>query len=1428
MRVLLGLLAVVGLLVGCTGDDSDDDGAGAGASVGIVSLESESASTSDGGGTDSDGGGTGAGLVVASGSEPVDSGSGDDAPGLFETVLSAFSTSFGSREGDEDYDQNADLDGDGRVGMGDLACAKRNLAGLSCDAGGSGEGGSPPLPPGAYQAERPFSNSAECKFCHPRQFNEWRTSPHAYTGISPTFYSLVAAGQNSFGAGVLVNQSGGVSQAGGVGNFCLPCHAPMAFIGLEGRYGGNNAGFADARPVIPFVCNPLTSPNAFAPCDNLTAAQDCAIDTNMNDVIDPAEEAPANSCIQFEGRTCVNMPPQNPNTLFPRRLVHCVDDSDCAAGSNGCPEGGDDCGPCVIAPTTAYYFPEAQEGINCESCHNMQPNHQRSCQLFRNSDSAGVLSIDITERTSEDDRRLRLAAYPLANADDDLGCAPGSASCVGPDGRTADDTVPPVRNAFHESARVDTPLVVPYDQTDRRGGVQNPQASINIVRPTQLTCEELPYCFGPNPTVPGSGVCQGGPVIGNACNNDGDCGGCFQGQCGAASPRGMGFACETSVDCGVPSNTAQNILDRAIDDPNDETVQPLARTGAGGIDQPDGNFYRSSMFCASCHDVRPPFVNAVLKSCQEQDSHVCNTDADCVGLGIGCSGGDCGPCVAENASAHLQPNAIAERPAPAGRAGADAAGQTGDPRNFGYRRVENLFSEWQISLYNHPELSYCQRNTFISCQNDADCMAGGEDEGPCSINPQGNPIYGKIVTCQDCHMSNFPETPLIDYPNGVNQPGVVLDRNALYPKDLAALEGSQENVGTPLPVRRVSTHFMSGVDLPLVKYPGQSVQAVRRQQLIDSGFKIQVIDRPTQPVAGQPYHVEVSVENVGVGHRFPAGFSHERQNWMQVFVQDRQVLQDLGILDDPFAPEAPCHLQRTIATSAEDARDPVGATQLRLAGCVFRSGFQLDKAHPETGEMVPDGSLHDEDPEDFYVAVGTRVLPNPGQHVRPGTAGRALSVQYICAEETEQTYRAAIAAGSGIDTGTNPAFPFQARLCDPAQTPASGPGHTAPGFGNPDCMEGAADVGPCVPEIELSDGNERGRCAGDIARPSCQSDEDCGNDGPCLYRCSGFPELECCDETDPTCAAYYTDLFGSANHECELETQGCSISLGACLVDGDCPGGETCEELEACIGGSRSGLACNSGADCPGSGNCGDAGQCRIENTGIVNFQNQFRTTANGVCVDPATPRDPQGRPIPLLSNGQPVSCFLDLTCTLNGLPNAGSVCLVNGQCGPDSPPAQVGAPCTNVTYASDCGGGTCNVEFNLELNGRPSESVFLQNHPFNFNSMAPFQPRVFEYDFEVPSELEGRTLVVSARLMNRHFPMRFLRNLIGTQTIRPPFVFEGQGDPSNPNECSNPRSIDIDCFVAPVSTLGNAEPGGYVPPVQTVRMQEIVVQPAP
>ena len=1348
-----------------------------------------------------------------------------------------------------------------------------------------------PLQASPYVAERPFSSSTECKTCHPRQYQEWRTSPHSYSGISPTFYSLVAAGQNSFGAGALIDANDGVSQGGAVGNFCLPCHSPMGFIGLEGRFSGNNYGFADVQPQIPFVCNTAST----------TPFIECTFE-NSEDVCG----APGR-CIQFQGRTCINMPPVTKGVHFPRVMRQCTDDSMCSGAGTGCPDG-EDCGPCIIAPATIYYNAEAQEGINCESCHNLLPNHRRACQLFRNSDSVGVNSIDLQER-SLNGRRLRLGPYPVDQITDGQGIAA--------------DQLPLVANAFHESSRVDSPLVIPYFQTDRPlavSGVLLPDITPEILRPTAVTCEELPFCR--------TGTCEGGPKIGMPCGGgldaDFDCGGCSMslGLCGEGGLREF-QACQTSVDCATPATLSMTtdavemgVMDRGV---ADGTLGPLFAPMIGGsrqLDRPDGNYYRSSMFCGTCHDVRPVFGNPILRSCQEQDTHVCSTDDDCKGLSIGCSDDDCGPCVMESGSS---PDIAGS---PGGSSPTPGNVHNNRARNTGVRRVENLFSEWQISVYNHPELMFCENNSFQAC-TPATSAADCGDVNLCTVvSPVNNPatLGGSeaevVVTCQDCHMSLFPRVPLVQNVDPTTGQGTRTPKNDLYSKNLAAIEGSQSDVTSTLPTRRVSTHYMAGVDLPLVKFSGQNTQRALRQELLDSAYKLEFEDALNVDTftLGGTYEVELTITNVGVGHRLPAGFSHERQNWVQLFVQTQSSLAALSLSNDPFNENAPCNTQNTIATGADQADpsvfpnypDLAGAVRLGNAGCVYRSGFILDKAHSETGEITADGSMDDEDPEDFFVVVGTRVrdeVGDPRIEVQPGAEGPALAIQYICEEEAAEAYLSGIIDGSGIGMGV-PGFTaaHEVLFCDPNSSPAlpgeDVPGFTAPGFGNPDCMVSGEDLGPCVPEIELSDANERGRCAKDLAQPLCQQDSDCANDsGPCLYACSEFPELECCDTTnpDPTaaadCQAFYEEIGraicdgGSEDGNRCLNDGACAGGGGTCegqecLIgfedpiggrmvcvggfdavgspndDGDsCTSGTcdgTCEDLEDvsfCIRGPNSGLPCTAAnhlLDCDGDYECGEVGSCVIENRGIVNFQNQFRGTANGVCVDSNTPRDPTtNEPIPLANplTGDPVTeCLLNLSCALAGVSGGvgPTVCLVNGTCAEDSVGgSKAGSACTNITYRADCGltsGGdtiSCNVERDLELNGRPSESVFLQNHPFNFNSLAPLEPRVFKYDFVIPNAVgaldgfAGEDLVVSARVMNRNFPMRFLRNLIGTQVIRPPLIIEAQGDADDPEQCNDLRTIDIDCFVKPVAILGNAEPGGYVQPGAGVRTN-VILAPVP
>jgi hypothetical protein len=207
--------------------------------------------------------------------------------------------------------------------------------------------------------------------------------------------------------------------------------------------------------------------------------------------------------------------------------------------------------------------------------------------------------------------------------------------------------------------------------------------------------------------------------------------------------------------------------------------------------------------------------------------------------------------------------------------------ETGEP----FQRLENLFTEWAQGPY------------------------------ASTANP-----FGRVVSCQDCHMSAYPYSP----------PGT-------YFQDTASnVEGS--------PVRIVSTHYFTGVDVALADFPfpGQSgsdldshglpiAQQVRRADLLRAACTLEVEGPSELPERG-PLPITVSVTNTGAGHNVPSGFSQERQVWIELTVVD-------------------------------------GGGRL-----LYRSGHLQDSPHPETGEFSPDGSLHDEDLQNLVVELDPDTL----------------------------------------------------------------------------------------------------------------------------------------------------------------------------------------------------------------------------------------------------------------------------------------------------------------------------------------------------------------------------------------------------------------------------------------------------------------------
>lgn len=235
----------------------------------------------------------------------------------------------------------------------------------------------------------------------------------------------------------------------------------------------------------------------------------------------------------------------------------------------------------------------------------------------------------------------------------------------------------------------------------------------------------------------------------------------------------------------------------------------------------------------------------------------------------------------------------------------------GSPGAITPYRLENLSTEWQIGAYNS------------------------------TTNP-----FGKVVRCQDCHMSQFPFTDNAAYTVGDMK--VTSPTPGVFATNFAAVPGVATEGDFPLQKRTVVNHNFTGVDVPLMgideirarlgsdypdpyaagadEYGHPKSLADRRAALLNSAVRINLDKSDTKAKIGEEMMVRVQAVSL-TGHRFPAGFSQERTTYVNLTVKDAN-----GFL-------------------------------------VYQSGYVVDKPHPDTGENAPDGNLDDEDLEHVRAVV---------------------------------------------------------------------------------------------------------------------------------------------------------------------------------------------------------------------------------------------------------------------------------------------------------------------------------------------------------------------------------------------------------------------------------------------------------------------------
>ncbi len=246
-------------------------------------------------------------------------------------------------------------------------------------------------------------------------------------------------------------------------------------------------------------------------------------------------------------------------------------------------------------------------------------------------------------------------------------------------------------------------------------------------------------------------------------------------------------------------------------------------------------------------------------------------------FGVGNSGALARPDELLSARALAEPPFVHARPSPGGRdylRDSRFCGACHDVRLFGtdvigaakgehFKRLRNAYSEW-------------------------DDWARGEARAG-----------RQAASCQGCHMTTYP---------GVCEPGES-DEVGVSP---SCPPGTRPSPRAPGDARGGAVHYFTGVDVPFAAEFAESMAdetavdaaglptgaRYRRNLLLRSAlaFKLERAERQ-----GGLVRVPIVVENVGAGHRVPAGFSQEREVWVHLTVTDRRgrVVYEAGRVDRP-------------------------------------------------------------------------------------------------------------------------------------------------------------------------------------------------------------------------------------------------------------------------------------------------------------------------------------------------------------------------------------------------------------------------------------------------------------------------------------------------------------------------------------------------
>jgi hypothetical protein len=190
-------------------------------------------------------------------------------------------------------------------------------------------------------------------------------------------------------------------------------------------------------------------------------------------------------------------------------------------------------------------------------------------------------------------------------------------------------------------------------------------------------------------------------------------------------------------------------------------------------------------------------------------------------------------------------------------------------------------------------------------------------------------------TCQACHMSLYP---------GVCAPGAGTGNDRDCPSGTHFEPRAPGDVARGLvapssaSLTRVVPHTFTGVDIPLTEsLPDVFVDdrtvgvdglplglRARRDLLLRHTFRFGIGGARH---VGNTVEIPVEIENTGAGHRVPAGFSQEREIWVELTVRDRRgaVVYEVGNVDGDAGDLRDKVFARVTTTAISDARGrPLG------------------------------------------------------------------------------------------------------------------------------------------------------------------------------------------------------------------------------------------------------------------------------------------------------------------------------------------------------------------------------------------------------------------------------------------------------------------------------------------------------------------------